>query len=354
MTATASPSEAETAARTADPDATGTRTLSEQWRQSGTAATVADSVVYVHDGQRLGAWNATDGRTRWTRRDEQPPLGVPVVDGGSVYVAYRLRDGGSRLRAFDASDGSDRWETRIDGRVRSTPLPAGGSVLLNVSTRGGEDENDAILGVRRDTGERRWERSSGLVTAPGTRRLGTTDGEGAAYVTAGSTAATARVSKLAPATGERRWDWTGETPASAPVYADGTVYLGTYADVTALDADTGERRWRVETFDTNYAPPVVVGDTVYAGSRDSAVYAIATGTGATRWRERVGGGIDSVAATETSVVAGHRSAVTVLEASGAPATGRQYEGRVERVAHADDLLVVAADGETVAYRVSAA
>ena len=349
-TETATPTETEP---TPDPDATGSRILTELWREPGSWFAVADGVVYVHNGLRLGAWTA-DGSVRWTRQDEQVPFGRPVVDGDTLYLLHRTGDGTSVLRALDTADGRDRWETTIDGSVQSLPLPTADTLLLNVADLGGEEGNDAILGLDRASGERLWTQPSGLSSTPGSRRLGTVGGDGFAYVTAGTTSASARVSKLDPATGEREWDWTGETPASEPVYADGSVYVGTYADVTALDADSGEQRWRVETFDTNYALPAVVDGTVYAGSRDTAVYAIEATSGDQRWRTQVGGGIDAVAASGKTVFAGHDGGLAVLEAGGTLATRAAYDRGTSRVTHAADRLFVGAEYATIAYEVGTA
>lgn len=63
---------------------------------------------------------------------------------------------------------------------------------------------------------------------------------------------------------------------STPAVAAAAVYHGTYSGLSALDAATGEERWRVETGGEAFSSLVVAEGTVYIGGNDGFLYAIRT------------------------------------------------------------------------------
>ncbi len=342
---------------TTEPAGSGARSVSVQWRGTGSPIAVGDGVVYTYDGLELAARALSNGNDQWRRDTEAGLVGRDTVAGevlseDTLYLVFRTGDGVSELRAVETASGQSVWETSINGAVRSIPLVAGRLLLLNVRGFGGEDGDDAVLAYDRETGEQRWSLSAGAISSPGTRRLGTLDGAGDAYVTAGTAGLTTPIWKVDPATGERSWEWGGQTPSSSPTYADGLALLGTYDGFVALDAGTGDTQWTVGTFDTNYEPPVVVGDTVYGGSRDTGVYAMALSDGTQRWRTQVSGGITAIGATQDTVFAGYDGGLSLLEPDGTLATTEQYDGGVEGLTSSEELLVVNVAGDTVVYRVS--
>jgi outer membrane protein assembly factor BamB len=112
-------------------------------------------------------------------------------------------------------------------------------------------------------------------------------------------------------TGRVRWqvkldgdgfDW-GNATVGAPAYANGIVLVPTlYADLVALNADTGAELWRhrgkpsaIRT--THYrgkamagyeAQPVVTGDVVWAAGTDGTLSALELQTGAEVWSTELG------------------------------------------------------------------
>lgn len=95
--------------------------------------------------------------------------------------------------------------------------------------------------------------------------------------------------------------YSGAPIVSSPVVADGTVYISNVGDqVYALDAGTGDLRWRFEhrldvartsSLELLGAPrPAVQGDTVYAGFSDGFLVAIDRAAGTERWNASVGEG----------------------------------------------------------------
>ena len=76
----------------------------------------------------------------------------------------------------------------------------------------------------------------------------------------------------------------------------GLVYFGTYYDdndVYALDAATGEVRWRYTTGYGVYSSPTVVEGVVYIGSNDGYLYALHGGSGELHWRYFTAGPVES-------------------------------------------------------------
>jgi outer membrane protein assembly factor BamB len=80
---------------------------------------------------------------------------------------------------------------------------------------------------------------------------------------------------------------------SSPALAGGNVVVGSWdGAVVALDAQTGEQRWRHQTGVEQktsimfgiQGSPAVDGDTVYVGSRDGFLYALDAAGGQPKWR----------------------------------------------------------------------
>ena len=62
---------------------------------------------------------------------------------------------------------------------------------------------------------------------------------------------------------------------SSPAVVDGVVYVGSYDTyLHAVDAASGEPRWRYETEGSVRSSPAVVDGVVYVGSEDRYLYAI--------------------------------------------------------------------------------
>lgn len=95
---------------------------------------------------------------------------------------------------------------------------------------------------------------------------------------------------LDAATGDR--DWTFETESDSgglatPAIEDGTVYTrGQFDDPTiyAVDASSGEERWRFELDREGLSPLAVADETVYCIDETSTIYAITATNGEEQWR----------------------------------------------------------------------
>jgi eukaryotic-like serine/threonine-protein kinase len=133
---------------------------------------------------------------------------------------------------------------------------------------------------------------------------------------------------LDSATGALRWKFaTKGRITSSPAVADGQVYFGSYdGNFYALDARAGTLRWKFATagerrfsgrhlhgaepaaevmpdpFDLFLSSPVVAGDSVYFGSGDGNVYALAADSGALRWTFHTGNVVHASPAVAAGVV----------------------------------------------------
>ena len=76
-----------------------------------------------------------------------------------------------------------------------------------------------------------------------------------------------------------------DTQTSAPVVVDGTVYVGSADNrLYAIAADSGRERWHFETQGIVRSAPAVSDGVVFFGSRDHNLYAVDASTGSMKWR----------------------------------------------------------------------
>lgn len=84
--------------------------------------------------------------------------------------------------------------------------------------------------------------------------------------------------------------------------ADSSDRAAADKSVLALDARTGEERWRTDLGNRNLSPPLITDDTVVVQSYDGYAYALMLADGALRWREPVAGGSFSAPAPAGDLV----------------------------------------------------
>lgn len=78
---------------------------------------------------------------------------------------------------------------------------------------------------------------------------------------------------------------------SRPVVIDGTLYFSLYIGhgyLYALDASTGETKWKLKREKGLFSPPLVVGDTLYFGTHDGLFFAVDLKTRREKWRHARG------------------------------------------------------------------
>jgi len=191
-----------------------------------------------------------------------------------------------------------KWKFRAGGPIVSTPAVSGGLVFF-----GSSDHN--VYAVDAHSGALRWKfPTHGRVTASpalagGTLYIESFDGNFYAL----DAASGRQLWKFATA-GERRFSGRhihGAEPAaevmpdpfdfflSSAVVEGNTVYFGSGdGNVYALAADSGALRWKFHTGNVVHASPALADGLLYVGSWDSYFYALDAASGEQRWRFKTG------------------------------------------------------------------
>jgi outer membrane protein assembly factor BamB len=200
---------------------------------------------------------------------------------------------GSKMEAgrrWEAADAADRRKQRSDrGLRRDAALVAGlTAVVLSVTA-----------GILIDSGgpaPASWTRQTGGPVMPGVAVA-----DGTVYAASNDEYLYA----LDAATGERRWrQYTGAHADSSPSVAGGVVYIGSWFKhrVYALDAVTGKIRWTSPTGSSIDSSPTVADGIVYIGSDDHDMYALDASNGRRIWKRYVGGEVESRPAVSGGMV----------------------------------------------------
>lgn len=253
-------------------------TFGESWIDGGRAVEGAalwkDSVFVGTNSGDLYALDRASGTVRWT-------VSVPVRDPsttpgpnnsnsfrGGVAVNEGVVYGGSangRLYAFDASNGDELWAFDTGAFPRSAPTLVDNTVYLT--------DRDKLVAVNATTGSERWR----IREAPGHARTSPAVADGTLYTVLGP--ALESVSLVAIDIATRSVEWrvpTGARPTS-PSVANGTIYMATHTQPVALDAETGDRRWTLETEAAIDTPPAVTDGAIVVADHAGVVYGVGRG-----------------------------------------------------------------------------
>ncbi len=251
----------------------------------------------THAGVYASAGPREFHRVKWKFPTGDRIASSPVHRDGVIFF------GGddANVYAVGAADGRQRWKRRTGGPVSSTPAIAG-DMLYVASYDGKLYALDVRTGVPRwkfaTDGERRFEAKglhgmqpknqtiadpfdvflSSPVVAAGSVFFGSGDGN---------------VYAVDAASGELRWKFrTGDVVHASPAYADGVLFFGSWDSYFyAVDAATGKEKWRFHGGEDPMihnqvgfqSSPAVVDGVVYTGCRDSNLYAIDAATGNEKW-----------------------------------------------------------------------
>lgn len=237
-------------------------------------------------------------RLKWRYLTGGRVVSSPVFHDGVVYLGS---DDGS-VYALDAMSGQRRWRFATAGPVASTPAVAGGLVYFM-------SYDGKLYAVEAQSGKLRWKFTTG-----GERRFEAKNlhgflpknqtiadpfdlflsspvvAEGAVFFGCGD----GNLYALDAATGDLKWKvQTGDVVHASPAYADGVVYVGSWDTyLYAVEARSGKEKWRFKSGEDPYihnqvgfqSSPAVVGGVVYVGCRDSNLYAIDAQSGKEKWR----------------------------------------------------------------------
>lgn len=293
-----------------------------------------------HDPGALRGWGITLGLVvaalfGW--------LGVQAMtarnDGGSALLASPTTEAVAVQRAPDAATpGAGQLTT-------SAPLFRGDSGLSGVQP-GPAPSGSPTLAWRYDTGA---DLLSSPVLAGGTLYVATKNGD---------------LLAVDAATGSPRWrtHLTDYVIRSTPSVVEGTVYVGAGFALYAINAETGETRWKAETRYVGQSTPTVANGIVVISSQEEWMYAFDARTGAAVWRIPTDGvvfGAPAVARGEVAFGTDKGTLYSVALADGGVSWRKTIEGGIvapaafsgDRIVFSTDrgrtLAVSAAKGETL-------
>lgn len=286
--------------------------------------TIIDGTVYV-GGYQLFALDAESGDEEWTANPSSTILtSVTVVEGTLFGGGAADHQGNGTAFALGADAGETVWEREIDSWVQGSPAVAGG--IAYFGTRGG-----TVYALDAESGDEVWTFEAGEVEygskgieAPltiydetlyvGSRNgilyaleAGTgeelwhyeTDEEEQTEIEGGVTIADgivyfageeyidnrrhSHLYALDAETGEEEWIIeTNITMSVTPTVADGTIFYGSRPYIRAADAESGELLWEYDTGGSIRGSPTVVGETVFVGA-DESVWALDVESGDLHW-----------------------------------------------------------------------
>jgi outer membrane protein assembly factor BamB len=201
----------------------------------------------------------------------------------------------------DAASGDLKWKFKTESRVTSSPAVDDGVIYF-------ESYDGNFYAVDASSGRERWHFRTG-----GERRYAGEHLHGfepvaetmpdifdvylsSPAVVAGTVyfgSGDGNVYALDAHTGQLKWKFaTGDVVHASPAIADGMVFLGSWDSYFyALDATTGQQKWRFKTGDDSHihnqvgiqSSAAVADGMVYFGCRDSNLYALDEHTGEKKW-----------------------------------------------------------------------
>ena len=179
---------------------------------------------------------------RWETRLSGQAFAAPVVADGVAYIGTT----GGVLNAVETAKGAITWTFSAGAPIFGAAAVQGDAVYFVC-------DNGFLYRLDRANGKERWHYDLG----------------------------DAAVSRVLPHPTAFDWDWQGPQP----VLADDVVYVGSGdGSFHAVDASSGQRKWRFETRGKIRVGAAIDGSRVVFGSGDHFVYSLDRATGKEIWR----------------------------------------------------------------------
>jgi outer membrane protein assembly factor BamB len=179
------------------------------------------------------------------------------------------------LYAVDRKTGAEKWNFKAKGEL-GTPVIANSRIYFRT-----KDGN--LYSIDSQTGQQEWISRIGgsvqMVFPITSVKIGTdlAVAEGTIYFGGAED-----LFAIDAKTGELKWKFETKSPCRAPIFADGLVYFGTIGKLYAVDGKTGQMKWEIETSTKTMegkrknvsSSPAVADGVIYFLSDDGNFYAI--------------------------------------------------------------------------------
>jgi outer membrane protein assembly factor BamB len=207
---------------------------------------------------------------------------------------------GSEVVALSPADGAVQWRVELTAAYNFTSGPPARLPLVRADGRLIVGLDGTLRAFDAASGDERW----------------TVRGVGVRPVATGGVVSTGTVG-LDLEDGSVRWRFQSSDSVSPPSVVDNTVYVGsddTY--LYALAANAGTVEWAGRTDGPVRAAPAVGEDAVYVGTLDGTLHAFDREDGSERWQFDVGGQVQPPALYDGTVYVGNFSpTITAVDAA---------------------------------------
>ncbi len=275
---------------------------------------VAHGLVFIRVAGGIAAFQTTTGRMVW--RDTLPTIFHTLGEDNITVAGALVCIGDGDAVCVRASDGALVWRYAPHDTVSDLATTSASNTTFFVGLR----TSGAVVGLDLATGHPRWTADLrrgaplplfifGISVSGDTVYVGTDQ-----WITVFGGISHGSVYALDARTGHEIWHY--QTPgnhgniAGAPIVTDRLLVVNDVDAhvLIALNRADGHEVWRTAMplpgggHVTSEHAPIVYRDTVYAGSRDTHVYAIDLETGRVLWDHARGGSINYIAACGNKIL----------------------------------------------------
>jgi eukaryotic-like serine/threonine-protein kinase len=249
----------------------------------------ADGIVVFTSGKdNLYAVSSSSGKEVWRFSMKGVDFGQPTATSETVYFqtgTENTYDLTVILHALDLKSGKEKWTLQVPGMPTGSgqPLVVDGVVYFSTgwfATPENEVHDSTLYAIDAATGQQKWKYTPPKIPRVGDAGIASlTAGGGFVYFADHQTS----VYALNAETGAGVWQFNTEEINPTIALADGAIYVTTYRATFALDAKTGEQKWKTSHVEGTTTTPAVAGDMLYFGN-DLTVHALNTASGEEVWR----------------------------------------------------------------------
>lgn len=328
-----------------DPEPVWTTGLAEA--RAVSSPSLADERLYVpvdavsetaRHRYRVHALSATTGEERWQVPIRAEPNGPPAVAGERIVVTARPSRERGRVVCFQNRYGDEEWLVDVDARLTAPPTVSGGAVYV-------ADWRGRVQALSVTDGSELWSRT---LSVDGTGRTVTEAvavEDGTLYL--GSQSGSTGVVALDAETGEERWRVSTGAVTGGPIVSGDLVVVRSHHRVLAFDTE-GSDRWSANVLEADARPMAADDQYVYVPAHDRLQAIRRNGEAAWRY-ESPGGRVGTPTATgETVLVRGEDRLTALARATGEPQWTATPQGVGSAVVTPEAVFLPGRDGQLLA------